>query len=268
MQYLESVLQQAINVLDGDIRLLKIRLADAPQGELKSYKTTFRGKESYKRFLYSSDGRKYLKKADEKNLQQYAKNTFYKLKLADLESEKERLKSFMEREKLYAASAECYANSNSDIKSLLKECLDSWDEDVIAWANAPYKKSTEYPEHLQYETKKGDIVRSRAEMTIADILFNANIPYRYEPEIYIGGERIYPDFLIMNPITKEIYILEYLGLLKKDSYEIRNRDKLIKYIKNGYIPSQNLILISESDTIPFDASFVRDTLRHYFGTFL
>lgn len=268
MNYLDEVLQRAIVVLDGDIQLLKNKLADAPPGELRSYKNTRRGKEKYVRYFYNSNGRKYLKNDDLFKSVQYAQNTFLKCKLVDLESKRNRLKEFIDKEQKYAESAEKYANSNDDIKSLLNGCQLLWDDEIAAWANEPYEKADFFPEHLQYETDKGDMVRSRAEMTIANFLYEAKIPYRYEPKIVIGGEVEYPDFLILDPITKELFILEYLGLLKIDAYDVKNRNKLIRYIKNGYIPSLNLILISESENIPFDASYVRDILRHYFGTFL
>ncbi len=50
------------------------------------------------------------------------------------------------------------------------------------WIEETYEKNTMYPENLRFETEKGDMVRSKSEVIIANILFKhqKHISYKYE----------------------------------------------------------------------------------------
>ncbi|MEE3440399.1 MAG: hypothetical protein VZR07_10670, partial [Ruminococcus sp.] len=52
-----------------------------------------------------------------------------------------------------------------------------------------------------FETQRGEIVRSKSEVIIADALYYANIPYHYEKPIKVGDRVIYPDFTVLNVKT-------------------------------------------------------------------
>ena len=268
MNYLSDMLHQALIVLDEDIRLLRDKMGGPIDGILKSYKVNDRGMVRYDRYIVGEKGRKYIRKRDSSAVKALAEKSYYKLKIAEFKAERDKIQEILARQGSFDSPALKYAMQNEDIHELLRDCLEPWSDEVRNWAVEGYVRSREHPEFLRYKTKKGDYVRSKAEMTIADTLFDANIPYRYESRVLIGNVEYYPDFLIMNPKTGKIFILEYLGMLDNDSYAFKNQDKLLRYIKNGYIPSQNLILISETEDRPFDGDYVRAVLRHYFGSFL
>jgi len=63
-------------------------------------------------------------------------------------------------------------------------------------------------------TAKGERVRSKSEIIIADSLMRAGVPYRYEfPIILNGYGKIYPDFTVLNVgLRKELY-WEHLGMM-------------------------------------------------------
>ena len=72
------------------------------------------------------------------------------------------------------------------------------------WEASEYNKSTDHPEHLIIPAPKGEMVRSKSEAMIAQVLFSHHIPYRYEEVHNIAGTNIATDFTILHPRTKEI----------------------------------------------------------------
>ncbi len=79
-----------------------------------------------------------------------------------------------------------------------------------------------------YKTRKGDLVRSKSEVIIANLLFEENINYEYERKLfYDTGKWIEPDFTIFIN-DKEIY-WEHLGMIGTESYDNRWQTKLDIY---------------------------------------
>ncbi|MBT2757876.1 ATP-dependent DNA helicase RecQ [Mesobacillus foraminis] len=89
-----------------------------------------------------------------------------------------------------------------------------------------------------YATTKGDLVRSKSEVIIANLLHQHGISYEYEKElIYDGNKRLSPDFtLIVNGVE---YYWEHLGMIGKDDYDTRWLEK--QSIYQQYFPNQLLI---------------------------
>ena len=60
-------------------------------------------------------------------------------------------------------------------------------------------------DNTEYYTYKGERVRSKSEMIIANELFRNNIPYKYELPIELENWNkkvtIYPDFTVLNKRT-------------------------------------------------------------------
>lgn len=97
-----------------------------------------------------------------------------------------------------------------------------------------------------YSTVKGDRVRSKSEVIIANLLAQNGIAYEYEKKLeYENGKWIEPDFTITLPDGRKLY-WEHLGLLGVESYDKRWIEKQDIYDKfyNG-----KLIVTYEGATI-------------------
>lgn len=68
-----------------------------------------------------------------------------------------------------------------------------------------------------YTTQKGDLVRSKSEVIIANMLYTSNIDYEYEKEIIKNGKKILPDFTVY--YDNKIFYWEHLGLIGVESYD-------------------------------------------------
>ncbi len=72
-----------------------------------------------------------------------------------------------------------------------------------------------------YSTIKGDLVRSKSEVIISNLLYQNQINYEYEKKLEYGaGKWIEPDFTIIFPNGEELY-WEHLGMLGIESYDKR-----------------------------------------------
>jgi ATP-dependent DNA helicase RecQ len=97
-----------------------------------------------------------------------------------------------------------------------------------------------------YSTVKGDRVRSKSEVIIANLLAQNGISYEYEKRLeYEKGKWIEPDFTITLPDGRELY-WEHLGMLGVESYDKRWLEK--QDIYDNYF-SGKLIVTYEGATI-------------------
>ena len=84
-----------------------------------------------------------------------------------------------------------------------------------------------------YECEDGHIVKSIAEQTIDNWLFEKGIPHGYEIPIDVGDEKpLKPDFCLKNYLgnDEDLYI-EYLGLEGQPKYDEKTKYKVEKYIE-------------------------------------
>lgn len=123
------------------------------------------------------------------------------------------------------------------------------------WQNRVVAQAKRLGDDEGYKTMRGDVVRSKSEVIIADRLFKAGIPYRYEvsfPMKFEDLKNVYPDFQILKTSTKEEFFWEHLGMMDDPKYANAQLKKISSYARKGYIPGKNLILTFESKERPLD----------------
>lgn len=113
-------------------------------------------------------------------------------------------------------------------------------------------------------TERGERVRSKSEMIIADLLYREDIPYRYECPLFLRGYgTVYPDFTVLDVNgRKEIY-WEHLGLMDDPSYVEKNLLKIDRYEKNGIVIGDSLILTWETKNYPINQADIRSKIEKY-----
>ena len=128
----------------------------------------------------------------------------------------------------------------------------------ISWTGRPFASDAPY-----ICTARGERVRSKSEVIIADTLFRHNIPYRYEFPITLKRSNsddirrdfgssitLYPDFLCLNTRTRTEFYWEHFGLMDSTEYSNNAAGKLRLYTENGILPGRNLIITMETQTEP------------------
>lgn len=91
-------------------------------------------------------------------------------------------------------------------------------------------------ERLIHRTSRGEAVRSKSEVIIANLLHAKKIDYHYESPLDLGGVVKYPDFTVEDDDTGVTYYWEHCGLLHDPAYRRRWEDKQQWYRENGILP--------------------------------
>ena len=94
-------------------------------------------------------------------------------------------------------------------------------------------------EGLIHRTERGDLVRSKSELVIADKLYSRGIEYVYEQPLVLGGGRMrYPDFTISDHARGVTFYWEHCGMLDEPAYQARWERKRAEYLAAGIKPWQ------------------------------
>lgn len=121
-----------------------------------------------------------------------------------------------------------------------------------------------YPMDITYQTEQGTCVRSKSEKIIGDLLERNNIPYVYEAKIQLkNGESVYPDFLLFNSSTNQIFLYEHFGKMDDLEYQSKTLNKIMIYQQNGYWFGENLLYSFESSTLLLNTKLILSMLSKY-----
>lgn len=138
------------------------------------------------------------------------------------------------------------------------------DEYARKWQNTIYECFLD-PPNEDYETDRGEYVRSKTERHIANRLHAMGINYHYEKPIEIEpGEFLHPDFTILNKKTRKVYLWEHFGRMDNDEYCRKCIMKIESYAKAGYLLNDNLIVTFESSKKSLSSFMVNRIIKRFF----
>lgn len=126
------------------------------------------------------------------------------------------------------------------------------------------------------ETSRGERVRSKSEVIIADTLDRLKIPYRYEFPHQLKVRRnsrgrdssrrtvtFHPDFTCLNVRTRREFIWEHFGRMDDPEYIAETLGKFETYIANGIFPGETLIFTMENQERPLNPATVEALAKHF-----
>jgi len=148
-----------------------------------------------------------------------------------------------------------YSMLKSDRKQLVTPWALSDQEFVEAWQAESYRGKGFSQYDGEYYTNRGERVRSKSEVIIANMLDGMKIPYKYECPLNIDGiGTIYPDFTILIMKERRVKYLEHFGMMEDQKYLGDFLLKVNQYCKCGIIPGRDLIMTFESKNNPLNTS--------------
>lgn len=126
-----------------------------------------------------------------------------------------------------------------------------------------YKKKY-YEQNLIHKTRRGELVRSKSEVIIANELDHAGIPYEYEKELVLenDGMRI-PDFTIEDAETGKCFYWEHCGMLGDAEYARRWEEKKKLYVQHGIVEDVNLIVSKDDLNGGIDSAAISVLIKKY-----
>ena len=272
--------QKEINRLEKMLKGIDMFLSVAPEGYLKwqnkNGKTYY-----YQQYMqdvpmiadktmdtenFDKWKRKYIRKRDIGIVAALAQKNYYSSVKPLVQKQLKELKQFVNKypkENL----EEIYEALSVERKRFVKPLQVSVKQKIIQWEAEVYEKNTKYSENLKFETDQGELVRSKSEVIIANLLYqNQNhILYKNERplEKTIEGRSkiVYPDFTILSKRTGKIIYWEHAGRMDDPYYVNDFVKKMNTYVTNGLLPGKDVILTYETQNNPLEISAVKRMIK-------
>lgn len=123
------------------------------------------------------------------------------------------------------------------------------------------KVDVSHIEGLIHKTlKDGLLVRSKSEVIIANMLYEANIDFEYEKFLEEKGKRFLPDFTFEDAAGDPI-IWEHLGMLSNPAYKESWDKKLAFYKSIGFEEGTNLFTTIDHENGSIDSDEIKEVLQ-------
>ena len=255
---MREIMIAELSRLKKQINDLQQQLKQLPEG---TFYTAQNGK--YKKWFCYVNGRtEPIRKTNRSLAVGLASAAFIRFRLEELKKDVDATNAYLRN----ASDKDLFSffEEHPDLRELLGN-YGSMSVESAEWAATPYKRPDIIYKGTLYKTLKGDLVKSRAEQMIADTLFLAGIPYRYECGITFNNGKtwFYPDFMIMHPRTGEILLWEHFGMEDLEYYRHKNANKMYVYFDNGFIPGKNLICTVSNDQIQLTPARIQANIHEY-----
>lgn len=121
-----------------------------------------------------------------------------------------------------------------------------------------------YEEKLVHKTVRGELVRSKSEVAIANALYYNGLDYEYEPELILEDKVKRPDFKVEDYDTGIVWYWEHCGMMSDPQYKKRWEDKKKFYEKNGIFEGKNLIVTYDDENGGLDSSKIDKLIKETF----
>lgn len=251
-----------VEMLEQEIEKRQASIAKGPQGKLRDAK--HRGKYQY--YLRSEKTETcgtYIKKKNVKLAISLAQKEYDEAFVEEALKELKLLKRYLSV--VTQANIRNVYEKMSEGKRLLVRPVITDDESYVnQWLSEEYRPGYFEEGEPEYFTQKGERVRSKSEMIIANELLKYGVPYKYEYPITLSGYGdARPDFLCLNVRRRKEVILEHFGKMDDYRYVSKNIPKIDIYQKNGFYQGDNLIMSFETSQYPLDVRTVDLLIEKY-----
>ena len=160
---------------------------------------------------------------------------------------------------------DAYDKISPERKALFAPVLPTISQKIEAWQKSDYRRNSYKFDTKQFiTTDKGERVRSKFEKILADTLNRYGIPYKYEcPILLPNGNKIYPDFTILNKRTGEEVYWEHFGMMDDPKYFFKTIEKIQTYQMLGIRLGRGLIMTFEYSEKGMDQRDIEEIIRKH-----
>ena len=157
-----------------------------------------------------------------------------------------------------------YESMHPKRRELITPIILSDSEFIRRWEMREYEPKKFFDSDTSsHYTDKGERVRSKSEVLIANRFHSLKIPYVYEPGLELGGQLIYPDFKVLNVRTRKSFFFENFGMMDNPEYSAHALERINNYTLNGYVSGDGLLYTLESSVHPLDMRALNKIIEKY-----
>jgi len=254
-------LSERATLLQREIEKRKEALKSAPKGTLRVIP---HGKscQFYHRTEAHDTSGTYIKKKNIKLAEALAQKAYSKKFIEVASKELQLIEKYLSETEQDGIKL-IYEKSHKCRKPLISPVIEDDDTFITRWEDVTYEPGYFKEGMPVHFTAKGEKVRSKIEVNIANMLNYYNIPYRYEYPIVLGNCERRPDFFCLNKRKRKEIIWEHFGLMEHADYAVSNVAKINKYMENGYKPGNNLIMTFETTESPLSTILIKELIETY-----
>ena len=260
---LTGILEERREYLESVIESKKTFIDNGPEGRLRT--AAYKGHTSYYQVTEAKDSTgKYLPKEKTPVIKDLAQKGYDSKVILAAEKEIALLNKLVRFQEQTVESV--YETLSPTRQKLVTPVRLPDDEYIRQWLDSKKCDSMGFDEGAPViMTAAGCRVRSKSEQLWADTFTRLDVPYVFEPMLYLKGRGwVRPDFVGLNVrLRKEIWV-EHMGIMDSMSYSEDNVKKLHDYERNGFILGDSLLITMETRRSPLELRSVEDLIKKHF----
>lgn len=271
MQKLESLeplfdldkLNERLLTIERIIKLKEKSLEGVPNGRLR-----ISIEESNTRYYFRHEGGntngKYLHNPNTVLVKKLAQKTYDEKILRHLKTEAYHLRKLCH---FYSKNDSCdiFQKLTEERKKLVEPVTLENEMYIKRWLEDKEKISKNNslpPSNKDFFTDKGERVRSKSEVIIANILNKLKIPYCYELPLQLKNNvTVHPDFCCLNVRTRKEIFWEHFGMMGDKEYAENAVKKIREYTENGYFSGDTFIYTMETSENPINTKEIENLVK-------
>lgn len=255
-----DTLKERHDLILQTVRNVEDKLLQMPEGRIIIRKI---GGRTY--YYHGNDGCKeiYLTQKDDALIKALVQKSYLKSVLKSARRELAALEKMM---KLYPDELpeEVFDKLPDERKNHAVPVIPGNEKDARKWMDAPYTRKPFKKGAPVFITMRGERVRSKSEMIIADRLYANGIPYRYECPLKVGNMVIHPDFSMLRVSDGKVIYHEHCGMMDDPAYADEMVSRVNAYNQAGIIQGDRLTFSFESASAPLDVRLIDSLINGYF----
>ena len=128
---------------------------------------------------------------------------------------------------------QCYFELSDARRQLVPPIFISNETYASQWQAKKYERKKETPDG-SFITQKDEVVRSKSEIIIANLLNSRKVPYHYEYPLQLSnGNIIHPDFFCLNKRTRQEFYWEHCGKMDDPIYTTSITQRITDYFSHS-----------------------------------
>lgn len=276
---INGILENRITQIENVIASKTESVSTAPDGSLRISKS--HGITQY--YHKSVNGKKagdYIPKTDGYLPKSLAQKEYDVSLLKELNKEHEYLLKVLKKCSSFNTD-KIYEKLNNDRKKLVTPVSYSDQEYINIWKSIESSPKSDDKSFYDFVSLNGEKVKTASEKMIADALFNAGIPYKYEYPLVLepntqnknikrsGGLlsvinsifTVHCTFYCLNVRTRQEYIWEVFNNIDDQKNLEESVKKISDYNNSGFILGKNLIYLLETSSNPLTDKLITNTIE-------
>lgn len=248
----KEYLVREIDELQETQKQLKARLTGAPEGTLNLLQKN----QNVQYYIYREGRKRQCLSKKKKDLAAALAQKAYDSKVLSIVEARLKYGKHM-LDEYHVSIDDMYQAMPAARQALVSPCIPAEEAYVREWHEKNPGRENPYPILQKIFSERGEPVRSKSEKILADLFYRNQIPYVYEPKVWMqDGRIVYPDFLLLNVRTRKAYVYEHFGMMDSPEYSQKASEKINYYMENGYHYGDRFLFSMETSKTPLNTKTV------------